>query len=276
VNSLVFDQMASLVTVRSLLTPLGLEVRAEWAANDACSELMVAGGEEGYDPNERISLVLDGEEPIGWVGLDMVMVDGDGTVRSCAEPIQPGSMLSADTSGLEAAELFGASTRHFYFVLDQTRITGTLHYQDLFRLPFRLCMFALVLHLEDSALRLVKVSPKESWEALPEGRREKAEIVYETRRSRAHEPTHLPFADLLESTTFCDKGTIIRKLGLLPDVDEKTLKRIFRRAEEVRNTCAHTGLEGSLASVPIERTDLAQFIREIKELIERIEAVCAN
>lgn len=270
-RSSVFDQMASLVTVRCLQTQLGPELRADQTTAEAWS-LLMEDTPEGYDPTSSISLVVEKGEPIGWLALDML--DSDATVGACADPIQPGSVLSADTTGLEAAQLFGTPTSHFYFVLDHTRITGTLHYEDLFRLPFSLCMFALVLQLEDSALRLVEVSPTESWGALPAGRRQKAETVYEARHGHAPDPTRLPFAELLECTTFCDKGTIIRKQSLLPDVDRKTLKAIFGRAERVRNACAHTGQNETSVSLAVKRTDLVQLIRDIRELVEKIEAAC--
>jgi len=65
------------------------------------------------------------------------MLDGSGQdLTEAAETIAPDAILSAETSAINIAELFSKSSRHFYFVLQESEITGTIHYEDLLTSPF--------------------------------------------------------------------------------------------------------------------------------------------
>lgn len=79
--------------------------------------------------------MFDGGRPVGWIGFDML--DGSGQdLTGAAETIAPDAILSAETSAINIAELFSKSSRHFYFVLQESEITGTIHYEDLLTSPF--------------------------------------------------------------------------------------------------------------------------------------------
>ena len=110
-----------------------------------------------------ISLVEDDTGQVtAWIGFDMLAAEND-RVGSVAEPIMTGRMVSGDTPVLEVVKLFAQNASGFYFVLQEGQITGTLHYEDLFRSPFKLCMFALMLELEAAALDLALRQPASSW-----------------------------------------------------------------------------------------------------------------
>lgn len=266
----VFDHMARLVSARDLQSKLGPQLDGAQSASDAWASLCEVAADEGYDPMDRISLVMDQRRAVGWVGLDML---DRPTVIACAEPLQASSLLSADTTALELADVFCATTHHFFFVLDHHSITGTLHYEDLFRLPFRLCIFALTLQLEDSALKLASTQPRESWEVLSESRRQKAEDVYDKRYGRRPDSTHVPLDQLLGCTAFCDKGTIIKKRRLLPTLSGNKIESVFGRADEVRNACAHTNPDQFQGGTVLERENLRDFILQTQSLIDDIGLV---
>jgi len=271
-NSSIFQHMAQLVRVRDLQHPLGPALGAQLAANDASVRLVEAAADDGYDPMSRISLVSSEENTVGWVGLDML--DGKGTVGECADPVRTGSVLAADTTALEAVSLFADTPWHFFFVLEHNLITGTLHYEDLFYgLPFSLCLFALMLRLEDSALTLLQKAPGRSWHALSESRRQQAESVFEKRYGHCPDQGQPPFRQLLACTMFCDKGTILRKLELLPHISGKKIREVFGRAERIRNDCAHTGSDEMHGPAPLGRGELSGFVSDVHALIDAIDSV---
>ena len=125
----------------------------------------------------RISLVLAGDRPVGWIALDS-LDSTKGNVASAANSIPADGMVSADTPVLELVKLFSDNSSPFYFVLQESQITGTVHYEDLLGPPFKLCMFALTLELEVAALGLALKTPLASWSVLSEGRQKKAFDVY--------------------------------------------------------------------------------------------------
>jgi hypothetical protein len=260
--SSVFLQLTRLFTVRDLQSPLGPDVEAGMPTAEACEFLSEEALLGGYVSIDRISLVKRGAELAGWIGFDSLMPDFK-TVGDSMDPIEPGMIVTADTSVLNAVDLFSTAQRHFFFVLEDNRITGTLHYQDLFKLPFRLCLFSLTIHLEQASLELALIDPQRSWEALTSSRQKLAEDVY-TKRQEAPRENPGP-VDLLGCTTFCDKARIIGKRNLVPGASKKRIKAVFVKAEKIRNACAHTSPQQQ--GLPIlERDELREFIHECTDL----------
>jgi len=265
-----FEQMAQLVLVRHLQTPLGVTLDGSETESLADDIILNDAGDNSYDPMQRIYLITKGGAPEWWVGFDML--ESGKRVGDCAEAIQPSSMLSADTTALEAVGMLDRSRPHFFFVLDHDRITGTLHFSDFFKLPFRLCLFALVLQLEQSALGLIAEHPRESWKSLSDQRRRQAETVYEKRYGSAPSKEPPPFADLLGCTMFCDKGTVLRKRRLLRNVRGNAISEGFGSVEKVRNYCAHTTAnEACYRDAPIDRERLGGFISDVQQIIDAIK-----
>jgi len=263
-----FDHMARLVLVRDLQTPLGPALDAGQASTDAWELLMEA---EGYDPMDRVSLVFRDGDPVGCITLDTI--DTGKKISACMEAVEPGSVLSSETSALEAVELLATTQWPFFFVLEHNRITGTFCHSDLSRLPFRLCLFALTLHLEESALNLLLRSPSQSWKALPRSRQEQAEAVYERRHGHAPDRERKPLDELLGCTMFCDKGTMLRKGLPIGGVRKSAIGPLFGRAEKIRNACAHAKAEQGLRdAVPCPRR-LYQFIRDVQAFVDTMEQV---
>jgi len=265
-----FDLMASLIVIKNLQCPLGCALDLNQSVAEANDCVNDAADIEGFDPMERVYLVYDDKELVGWVSYDCFEA-GKMLSDIAIEQISPSSVLSADTTALEAVQIFATSKMHFFFVLDHSQITGTFMYNDLyFGLPFKLCLFALTLSLEDNALRLLLKNPKESWEALSPNRRKKAVKEYKKRFGNDPEARKPPLGDLLRCTMFCDKGTILKKRKDLPGTSGKKVESIFRRAEKVRNDCAHTSPD--LETAVLDRHKLYQFIRDVKETIEAIHS----
>jgi hypothetical protein len=197
------------------------------------------------------------------------MLDGTVTeVATVAQAIPASGMVSADTPVIEVVKLFSDNSSHFYFVLQESQITGTIHYEDLFGAPFKLCLFALTLELEAAALDLVLQAPLASWSVLPDRRQRKALEVYSRRYSREPDPARLPVDHLLGCTLFIDKATILRKRGLITD-GSNDIRSVFGEADRVRNSCAHTDPEKDFGRL-LDRASLQGFITRTERMIAAI------
>jgi hypothetical protein len=264
----IFRQLAEFIKARHIQSALGPAVLTGDSPTDGWDSLSEAAREGGYDPMERISLVLDGNHPVGWIGFDSIVATVS-DMSSIADPIPTEGMVSADTHVLELVGLFAQRRQPFYFVLEGSRITGTISYDNLFAPPFRLCLLALTLELETAALDRALVSPMVSWSVLPEGRQEKAIEIFRARGGHEPNPEWPPYDQFLACTTFIDKATILRKRRLTVHAPNE-IDTVFARAERVRNACAHTDPDGHFIGLILDRSFLFEFIRNTEQMANSI------
>ncbi len=274
----VYHQMASLVTVRQIQTPLGLEIDFEMTVADAELQMFEAGTEGGFNPVDRISLVVENGSPMGWTAIGYDGVEDPSTVKvgSVAEPIRPSQLITANTPYLDTLSYFAEEGFRFCFVLDGRRLTGTVDYAGLFKPPGRMCLFALTLELETNALRLCQRFAKQCFDVLSDGRKEKAIAVwkkrYESKRRYSHRPIDDPhdhLGEIVACTTFIDKARMISKCKLVIDRGRDEIDCVFNRAERIRNACAHP-VEGESFQEVLERKNLGSFLVKLTGLIDSI------
>lgn len=241
-------------------------------------------------------------EDFGWVGEEDVQeVPPDVPRRRVGEvmaSIAPSALVSADTSVFATAKLLCEAERGTVFVVvEGNQLTGTLTYGDLFKTPFRTSLFGMLIQMEELALDLVCLEPQKSWLALSPKRQEKAreeyarEYVQEWKKQdmvRHAQPASphpyarsLPMTDwrtceikgnhhsypLLQRAQFCDKREIIVKRNLLQGLSGTWVNEVFRKAERLRNQCAHSGgfREGIMHG-----KDLWDLIADVHKLIREI------
>jgi hypothetical protein len=272
-----FSQIASFITARGIQKPLAVHAEADQNAYRAYLERL-SGDEEGIEKVDRISLVIDGHEPIGWWWpYEEDVQEGDTkTVSDCMTPITCAMLVSGDAKYLELADLFAQqSSRFLYFVLEGTKITGTVSFGDLFCPLGRLCLFSLVLHLEKEAEELCKHKAETCFNVLSEGRQEKAhEVLAKCFASSKHNSGVEKYRGLIESTTFIDKGKMLGKAQLINNKSRNEIESVFAAAEKVRNSCAHNRSEFQvlgLTSNRKERRNLSTFIHKTQEMIGLIQ-----
>jgi hypothetical protein len=261
-SSSVFEHLSKLITVKDLANRLGPTLRAEMASHEAVEELIESAIEDLDDPMARISLVKDGKLTVGWTAFDILGGEADEPISY--ELISPDTFLTSTTTAFEAARLFATTTWHFFFVLENNEITGTLHFADLYKLPFRLSLFSLTLQIEEAAIDLILPDIGDAWKSLPEGRKQSARAVYQKRYGQPPDERRC-IGELLLSTMFCDKGTMIRKRKLASWATGGDVDRFFSKAEQIRNACAHPGGEDDLRLNP---TELQRFIDDAHRWIE--------
>ncbi len=75
------------------------------------------------------------------------------------EPIRGNMLISSDTPLLEAIKIVCSGYNHSYFVLKGNEVIGFLTYDHFYKLPFRICLFALLIDLERVMLDITKLYP---------------------------------------------------------------------------------------------------------------------
>lgn len=272
-TSFLFTRLSSLVTVGDLASPLQVSLAPNATLADARKRIEDVGSRSA-----QYSLVRDGSTIVGYadeldisqsLATDAENGDGPATVRDVMFELTPDRLLSGDTPARRALGLFkDADPFAPFFVLEGNDIVGILDYDCFFKPPFKVCLFALALQLEQRSLWLCVQDAEASWMALSAGRREKA-ISMKLKRDQERAPTGLPTDveqrmrsgpdELLGYTMFIDKKTIICKRNLLPKIGKREVERAFDAVQDLRNQCAHPD------------TFEEPFI-EAAELIEQIEA----
>ena len=187
----------------------------EWSM-DLCDE-------KGLDPMEQIGLVKSNQKIIGWIGFDML--ESSKTLYECMDPISEDILISSDTPLLEAIHIVCRSNDFIFLVLKGNRFIGYLHYGHFHKLPFRLCLFALLMDLERMLLEISKSDPTSFLEKLTPERLNYAKKIYEYRFLSSNEENKVFDSKLIECTTFIDKFKMLRKNPVIikkcPNINSK-------------------------------------------------------
>lgn len=192
---------------------------------------------------DQIALVRRQRQIIGWIGFDML--DADKTICECADPISPDAILASNTPIIEALPALTDERYPFLFVLEKNSLAEWISFSHLYKLPFRLCLFSLLLGVEQLCSELLKMDASEALSALRPKRIDGARAVYAKRGLRLNGHGKEYQTLLLDCTTFADK------LGMVQSVFGASVPAskspYFIRAEQVRNELAHTHEESDLA-----------------------------
>lgn len=233
INFSYFRNFGNLILVKNICSPIRNTYEADTPSQVVWEEWM----EDSADPNQHIGLVARDKQIEGWFGFDMLKPNS--LLCDCMGVILPKMIISADTSILEVIPLFTDKTKIFYLVLQGTSFIGVLDFRDIFKLPFRLALFALILQIEKLMLDIILTAPNFSVSLLSQGKVEKAKDVYH-RRGYSYDNNGQPYAStLLECTTLIHKFNILKKCRktrlLIPELQSN----FTEVAERMRNELAH-------------------------------------
>jgi hypothetical protein len=249
-------------------------------------------------PSLTVELVENNGLIVGWWDFDEYGFFGEEHYDSApsaelleeiARPIELSTVVTGDTPVTEVIERLSDSTVGWLFVVENGDVSGIVSYKDLFGPIGSLCLLALCFELEAAALRLCQAFSRQCFESLSEGRREKTleefkkhhnldDLDYKKLREACSTIDDKPDTDtrmtrkyeaLLERTMFIDKGKMINGCKLLIDKSASEVKRVFGRAERVRNACAHPPGPADVESV-LELEQMAGFVRDCRRLTESI------
>lgn len=261
----VFAKLSSIVTVEGICSPLGVELESEMLISDAVLAIEAHAVAHSYNPAMRIALVMDSLTAIGWLRLSDMIVSEKIYVQDVMVRLTSSDMISQDMTALRFADLIAKQNKPF-FVVGENKINGTVGFENLFHPTFRVCLFSETLDLEEMALNFIVATITEPLSLLSEGRRHKALNVCKTRYG---ERAVLDERRLVFCTAFVDKGTIIKCSKMLNEQSGKTIQRTFKKAEQLRNYCAHPteAREGRDVFDAIELLQLLEDIRMLKDAI---------
>ncbi|MBN1351362.1 hypothetical protein JXJ21_18235 [candidate division KSB1 bacterium] len=259
-----FKELSQLISVNDICEPFIGEfdnsksvesVYEEWSI-DLCLE-------KALDPMEQISLVKQNQKIIGWIGFDML--ESSKTLYECMEPINGDILISSDTPLLEAIHTVCCRSDSIYLVLKGNRFIGFLEYSHFHKLPFRMCLFALLIDLEKLMLEITKLDPISFLKNLSEGRLNYAKKIYGYRGFSLNEENKEYDSKLIDCTTFIDKFKMLIKNPVIIQKCPNIKSNFTNIAEKIRNSIAHPeGKESGL--LPIKREELLPFIQWAEEL----------
>jgi hypothetical protein len=175
------------------------------------------------------------------------------------------TVVSSDTALVEAAKLFNAQSPYVFLVLRQNQLVGWMSYHHLLCIPFRACLFSLLLGIEQAMLDVVMTEPGLAVSKLSIGRLNKAKEVY---LARGHKLDKNGIPDprlLLECTNFIDKATIIRKCPVTAASILSVNDIAMKKAERVRNSLAHPTGEHELVML-LSKSEIHNFLAWAEKL----------
>ncbi len=267
-----FLQLAHSITVEDICSSFISTIDASRQASEIWDEWSIdLCLEQGLDPMEQIALVEERGKIKGWLGYDML--DTYKTVSDCMEQVTPDTILTADTSLVDAVYEFHISLRPFFLVLKGNQFIGWLSYNDLHRPPLRLCLFAMLINIERLLLDVAFLSSQESVGFLSPGRLNKANEIYVLRKYNFDKDGKPFSARLLECTSLADKISIIKKsMNVKHAIPALFNKEFCHEVEPLRNEIAHPGINERSSSL-LSRERLWHFINWTGTLESELESL---
>jgi hypothetical protein len=161
-SSTILNKMANLVRVRDVCGSILHKFPADTLTNDASeiwADLCIDLTPEF--PGDYVCLVTEGTNVIGWLDYGDLLHDPnkEARVTDAMMKIDSRSLISGDTSLLDAAHLFSMGESYCYLVLDRNEIIGAFSYHDLISRPFQACLFSLLLSIEEQVTSILQRSP---------------------------------------------------------------------------------------------------------------------
>jgi len=258
-----FKVLSESISVNDICEPFIGEFDSSQDAQELSEEWMEICCEKGLNPMEPIGLVKRNQKIIGWICFEVL--ESPKTLYECMDPIIGDILISSDTPLLEAIHVICRSNDFIFLVLKGNQFIGFLHYSHFHKLPFRLCLFALLMDLERTMLKITKSNPTSFLKNLTKGRLNCAEKIGGLRGLSLNEENKVFDYNLVECTQFIDKFTMLRKnleiVQKCPNIDS----RFNKKAEKIRNSIAHPEGEESVL-LPIKREEILPFIKWIEEL----------
>lgn len=271
-NVAILNRIAETITVGDICSPFigqyspsdsGSDVRQDWD-----SKLSNVRHETPFD---HIGLVLKDGVPVGTIGYESL--EEERNIWATMDKLSWRSVVGGETPLIEAAKLFGEKSPFVFLVLRRNELTGWMSYYHLLGIPFRACLFALFLALEQAMLDVVATTPSLAVSKLRQSRLDAAKRVY---LARGHELDKVGEPSprlLLECTHFIDKATIIGECASTASAIPAVTDKAVNKAEKIRNSLAHptrdaelvmllpkNEIHGFLASMQRLDNELAQFL----------------
>lgn len=231
-------RIASLVTVRDIYTPFVASFDGHRTVADVWENWSIdLCGDDS--PLNQMALVLRDGKAVGLLSFCALEADKK-DVFECMDEIRLDGLVTEDTSLAHAAEMFTSCHAYFFVVINGNDFVGWLSYHDLYKLPFRLCLFASILAIEEKMTQVAQRYAARAIETLTDGRQAAARRIYQLRGFPRDQNGNEAPAPLVTCTSFCDKATMLQGCAETKyRIPEAGQKKWMALAEKVRNAIAH-------------------------------------
>lgn len=234
---------------------------------------------EGYE-HEWCWLVADEKGYYGY--LTGSIIDASGgvfTALEAARPLGPRSIVPITISILDIVSRLAAEPSQILFVLSDSGIKHIIKGEELVdSMPFKFCLFALLMEFEAEMLYLLEIRPdrlEQRMTRLSQKRIEtiKANTIQRSEKTRHNtEPTVSQHA-MLRWTNLLDKSRMLFKDPLTRNLFDFETKGqadfFFELVRKVRNAIAHGESLKEAAEDFDDCEYLAAFIQNLKRMIVR-------
>ena len=265
-----FKELAKLIIVSDICESFIGEFDKSQSAESVWEEWLVdLCDEKALDPMEQFALVKSNQKTIGWIGFED-LDSSKKTLCECMEPIRGNILISSDTPLLEAIRVVCRSNDFIFLVLKGNRFIGWLNYGHFYKLPFRMCLFALLIDLERVLLRLTMSNPTLFLKKLTPNRLKKTKETYRKRGFSLNKEGKEFDSKLIECTTFIDKFNMLIENPVIVQKCPNINNKLRNTAEVIRNYAAHPEGEKS-GLLPIKKEKLIPFIEWAEELRQQLD-----
>lgn len=219
----ILTRMAALVTVGDVCSPILTNFDVETKISEAAGIWQtLCANSIPSDPLAYISMVKRQEKTVGWLDFSDLVADPEtkDAVETCMHDISVHSLVTAETPLLEAIKLFKPKSPFSFLVIKGNDIIGFLSYLDILSIPFRACLFSMLLSIEQTMLDIVQTTPELAVKKLEKDRVTRIKGLIKKREN----PTGQITADkILENLLFSDVLSIVENCGTtktcLPSLD---------------------------------------------------------
>ncbi len=284
----ILTRMSALVTVGDvcgpILTTFDADMKIPDAANiweEACQDRVPS------DPLAYVSLVSKQNKILGWLDFSDLVAEQNrtDTVETCMMTINVSSLVTAETPLLEAMKMFDSHSPYCFLVMRGNAIVGAFNYQDLLSIPFRSCLFSMLLSIEQGMRDIAQSAPDLAVSKLKcEGKKVARRIKRQAAGGQPPKPNeileHAYFSEVLHVLRSCSKTSraltslnaaytkqrrILRLKAGAPATDVKREQRHrVDQALDLRNALAHPNKPWRI-SLLLPKEDLKAFISWLTE-----------
>jgi hypothetical protein len=272
--SLHFESIATAFRVEDIAQPLVTSAPPQWTIEDALAAITEDSAEH---PENFFCLVRNESKILGYIAADYFFderaekYDGPrgGLAGQHCLKINPDQIVAAELPLIDLLSIF--NQHFFFFVLKGNDLAYTVSFLDLEALPVKLCLFTLIIGLEEELLRVFTRESNQIEDflrLLPDERRKKAEELTKQKIKK----DVVSARQVLLSTNFVDKFTIlVRSPELsrqLPFSSKSQAERYVYRLQELRNQIAHSDSILAILRTPDE---FASFLTQLRQFMNVIE-----
>ena len=150
-----------------------------------------------------------------------------------------------------------------HLVLGKTEYIGSININSFSKLPFRLCLLALILDLENNIHRLAMGNPERALNKAPKRDRDRAAWLYEKKYGRPSDSQSTP--ELFSCLPFSTKCSILKNIVKEHRWQSHLDMDLLDLAVNIRNNCAHSAPDEAFLQILNHRA-LWDFTRKLQDL----------